>query len=53
MMLCLLSPEEIHMGGSCLAAPNGEYLVEPVSNETGLVVLAEIDFNEVRREKVK
>ncbi|TVS13095.1 MAG: carbon-nitrogen hydrolase family protein [Wenzhouxiangella sp.] len=35
-------------GGSCLAGPDGRWLIEPVENESGLFV-AEIDPREVRR----
>lgn len=35
-------------GGSCLAGPDGDWLIEPVENEQGLFV-AEIDHEQVRR----
>ncbi|MBS3742889.1 MAG: carbon-nitrogen hydrolase family protein [Wenzhouxiangellaceae bacterium] len=35
-------------GGSCLAGPDGGWLIEPVENEQGLFV-AEIDHEQVRR----
>ena len=35
-------------GGSCLAGPDGEWLIEPVEDEQGLFV-AEIDHERVRR----
>jgi len=35
-------------GGSCLAGPDGGWLIEPVENEEGLLI-AEIDHGQVRR----
>ncbi len=37
-------------GGSCLAAPNGSWVIEPQINKEGIFV-AEIDHKEVRRER--
>ena len=37
-------------GGSCIAAPDGTWLVEPVTNEEKLIV-AEIDHRKVREER--
>ena len=37
-------------GGSCLAAPDGSWVIEPVVGEEKLVT-AEIDLNEVRKER--
>ena len=42
--------EVISDGGSCIAAPDGSWLVEPVCNNETLIV-QEIDFNEVLRER--
>lgn len=39
-----------HDGGSCIAAPDGRWLVEPVARTKGLVV-ADIDLHEVARER--
>jgi len=38
-------------GGSCLAAPTGEWIIEPQINSEGIFT-AEIDFNEVRKEQL-
>jgi len=46
------SPEVIHDGGSCLAGPNGEFIVAPVTNRHGIVILEDLELNNVRREKV-
>lgn len=40
----------LHNGGSCIAAPDGSWLVEPVLDEQQ-VILAEIDHAMVRRER--
>ena len=37
-------------GASCVAAPNGEWLIEPQVGEEGLYT-CKLDFNEVRRER--
>jgi nitrilase len=37
-------------GGSCLAAPDGSWVIEPIVGEEKLVT-AEIDLNEVRKER--
>jgi len=42
--------EIIHNGGSCIAGPDGKWLVAPVENEEKLIV-AEIDHNQVLRER--
>ena len=44
------SPAVLADGGSCLAAPNGEWLVEPQTGEEILKV-AEIDHKQVRMER--
>jgi len=43
-------PDTLCNGGSCLAAPDGSWMVEPFVDEEKLVV-AEIDYNEMRRER--
>jgi nitrilase len=43
-------PEVMANGGSCIAAPNGEWVVSPVADVEGLTV-ATIDQREVRRER--
>jgi len=35
-----------------LAGTDGEFAVEPICNETGLVFIRDVDINEVSREKV-
>ena len=37
-------------GGSCLCAPNGDFLIEPQTDIEGLFT-AEIDLDQVRRER--
>lgn len=44
------SPEIMANGGSCIAAPNGEWLVEPVVKEEKLIV-ATLDHGRVREER--
>ncbi len=44
------SPEILANGGSCIAAPNGEWLVEPVVNEEKLII-ANLDHARVREER--
>lgn len=44
------SPDTLADGGSCLAAPNGEWVVEPLIGEEILKV-AEIDHKQVRMER--
>lgn len=43
-------PETLANGGSCIAGPDGEWLVEPVIDTEGLIV-QEIDFNRVLEER--
>lgn len=40
----------IHGGGSCIAGPDGEWVVEPVPHEERIVT-AELDFDRVREER--
>lgn len=44
------APEILANGGSCLAAPDGSWLIEPIV-EKEAVVTATIDLNEVRKER--
>ena len=44
------APEVLSTGGTCLAAPDGEWIVEPLGTEEKLVV-AEIDHRRVREER--
>ena len=44
------SNDIISDGGSCIAAPTGEFLVDPVVNEEALLI-ADCDFNIVREER--
>ena len=44
------APDVLADGGSCLAAPDGSWLIEPIVNREA-VVSATIDLNEVRKER--
>ncbi|MEM9681345.1 MAG: carbon-nitrogen hydrolase family protein, partial [Bacteroidota bacterium] len=44
------APEVLANGGSCIAGPDGEWLVEPVINKEGLIFQT-IDFNRVLEER--
>ena len=44
------SPEILADGGSCIAGPDGEWVIEPFCNEEKLIV-AEIDHRRVREER--
>ncbi len=44
------APEFMANGGSCLAAPDGTWLIEPIVDKEA-VVTATIDLNEVRKER--
>ena len=44
------SPEVLANGGSCIASPNGEWLVEPVLHKEGLIIET-LDFNRVLEER--
>jgi nitrilase len=44
------APAILSTGGTCLAAPDGEWLIEPLATEEKLVV-AEIDHQRVREER--
>lgn len=41
------APEVIHSGGTCLAGPDGEWVVAPVADEERLII-AELDHGSVR-----
>ncbi|WP_034062437.1 carbon-nitrogen hydrolase family protein [Lacinutrix jangbogonensis] len=43
-------PEVLANGGSCIAGPDGEWIIEPVLHEEGLII-QEIDFNRVYEER--
>ncbi len=42
--------ERYHNGGTCIAGPDGEWIVEPVHDEQG-IVWADLDLVEVRRHR--
>ena len=44
------APESLANGGSCIAGPNGEWIIEPVVNKEGLIIKT-IDFNRVLEER--
>lgn len=44
------APEVLANGGSCIAGPNGAWIVPPVIHTEGLII-QELDFNEVLRER--
>lgn len=44
------SPDVLANGGSCIAGPDGEWVVEPVLNKEGLIIET-IDFNRVLEER--
>ncbi|SHM80835.1 carbon-nitrogen hydrolase family protein [Polaribacter sp. KT 15] len=44
------APAVLANGGSCIAAPNGEWLVEPVLHKEGLIIET-LDFNRVLEER--
>lgn len=44
------SPDVLANGGSCIAGPDGEWLIEPVINEEGLIY-QELDFNRIYEER--
>lgn len=43
-------PDELANGGSCIASPDGEWLIPPVLHKEGLIV-ATLDFNRVLEER--
>lgn len=44
------APEVLANGGSCIAGPDGEWIIEPVINQEGLIT-ATLDFNRVLEER--
>lgn len=44
------APAQLTNGGSCLAAPDGSWIIEPVADKEG-VFIGEIDINKVREER--
>lgn len=44
------SPEVLANGGSCIAGPDGEWIIEPVLHKEGLLI-ATLDFNRVLQER--
>ncbi len=48
--LAQMAPQVLANGGSCIAGPNGEWIVEPLIEKEGLIV-QEIDFNKVLEER--
>ncbi len=44
------APDSLANGGSCIAGPNGEWIVEPVLHKEGLIIQS-IDFNRVLEER--
>lgn len=49
-MMRAASDEQISTGGTCIAAPDGSWVVEPMNTGEGLTV-ATLDHGEVRRER--
>ena len=45
------APEVLANGGSCIAGPDGEWIVEPVINKE-VLIYAEIDYNRVLEERM-
>jgi len=44
------APDVLANGGSCIAGPDGEWIMEPVLNKEGLIIET-IDFNRVLEER--
>ena len=44
------SPDVLANGGSCIAGPDGEWIIEPVLDKEGLIIQT-IDFNRVLEER--
>lgn len=44
------APDTLANGGSCIAGPDGEWIVEPILNKEGLIIQT-IDFNSVLEER--
>lgn len=45
-----MAPKILANGGSCIAGPDGEWILEPVTNKEGLIIET-IDFNRVLEER--
>ena len=50
MKILETAPDTLANGGSCIAGPDGEWIVEPVLHKEGLIVQT-IDFNRVLEER--
>ena len=46
----LLKSEKYHNGGSCIAGPDGRWVVEPVSDTKG-IIWADLDLSEIVRQR--
>ena len=44
------APDTLANGGSCIAGPDGEWIIEPVLDKEGLIIQT-IDFNRVYEER--
>jgi nitrilase len=44
------APDNLANGGSCIAGPDGEWIVEPIINQEGLIIQT-IDFDQVYEER--
>jgi len=44
------APEVLANGGSCIASPNGEWIIEPILHKEGLIY-QDLDFNRVYEER--
>jgi len=44
------APKILGNGGSCIAGPDGEWIIEPVLNKEGLIIET-LDFNRVYEER--
>ena len=44
------APDNLSNGGSCIAGPDGEWIIEPVINKEGLIIQT-IDFNRIYEER--
>ena len=44
------APKSLANGGSCIAGPDGEWIIEPVTDKEGLIIET-IDFNRVLEER--
>lgn len=44
------APDQLANGGSCIAGPDGEWVVSPVLHKEGLIIET-IDFNEILKER--